>query len=85
MNQRQLDSNLKNYESQRLYSLFSCITERSYLFTSQDQAQRTQTALLESGIWVNEEITEYLPGELEEINNLGERINWVSKATQRRK
>lgn len=58
-----------------------------YLFTSKDQAKRTQLALLElSTVLVAEEIEVYKPGELEEIDYaLGERINWVNKATQRRK
>lgn len=58
----------------------------TYLFTSEDQAKRTQLALLESDVLVDETIEIYQPGELEEIDYvLGERIRWVNKATQRRK
>ena len=59
----------------------------TYLFTSEDQAKRTQLALLElSSVLVDENIQVYQPGELEEISYAqGERINWVNKATQRRK
>ena len=59
----------------------------TYLFTSEDQAKRTQLALLElSSVLVDENIQVYPPGELEEISYAqGERINWVNKATQRRR
>jgi hypothetical protein len=59
----------------------------TYLFTNEDQAKRTQLALLElSSVLVDEDIQVYQPGELEEISYAqGERINWVNKATQRRR